>query len=132
MQGHLAKPLVFEELTAVLARWLPVRIVPDNTGTLPPPPSASPARKPSSELLERWNARRSEALAAVTAAVEQDVLEGVHIEELARTVHKLAGTAGMFGEEALGEKAAALERALRSGVEPVVRRKLAEELLEAA
>ncbi|MCA0903009.1 ATP-binding protein [Qipengyuania aquimaris] len=132
MQGHLAKPLVFEELTAVLARWLPVRIVPEDAGSLLPHPSSAPARKPSSELLERWNARRSEALAAVTAAVEQDVLEGVHIEELARTVHKLAGTAGMFGEEALGEKAAALERALRSGVEPIVRKKLAEELLATA
>ena len=132
MQGHLAKPLVFEELTAVLARWLPVRIVPEDSGRLPPPTPPPPARKRSPELLERWNARRSEALAAVTAAVEQDVLEGVHIEELARTVHKLAGTAGMFGEEALGEKAAALERALRSGVEPIVRKKLAEELLATA
>lgn len=83
-------------------------------------------------MQERWLARRNEAIEAVAAAVEEDVLEGVRVEELARTVHKLAGTAGMFGEESLGEKAAALERALRSNVEPLVRRKLAEELLAAA
>ena len=32
--------------------------------------------------------------------------------DLARVLHKLAGTAAMFGEPALGEAAAALERAL--------------------
>nr|WP_247712977.1 ATP-binding protein [Qipengyuania intermedia] len=132
MQAHLAKPLVFEELTAALARWLPVRIVADDPGLRPPRPKAEPVRKHSAELLERWSERRTEALAAVSAAVEHNKLEGVHIEELARTVHKLAGTAGMFGEETLGEKAAALERALRSGVEPVVRRRLAEDLLATA
>ena len=132
MQGHLAKPLVFEELTATLARWLPVRIVTEEAGSRPVAHIKASERKPSAELLERWRERRSEALAAVTAAVEQDILEGVLVEELARTVHKLAGTAGMFGEEELGKKAAALERALRSGVEPIVRRKLAEELLATA
>lgn len=59
-------------------------------------------------------------------------LEGVLVEDLARTVHKLAGTDGMFGEVELGEKATAIERALRSGVEAEVWRKLAEELLAAA
>lgn len=36
-------------------------------------------------------------------------------EALARLLHKLAGTAAMFGEPALGEAAAALERALSRG-----------------
>ncbi|MEP2735941.1 MAG: hypothetical protein ABJP34_06550 [Erythrobacter sp.] len=44
----------------------------------------------------------------------------------------LAGTAGMFGEEELGKKAAAFERALRSGVGDEVREQLARELLDAA
>ena len=132
MQAHLAKPLVFEELAATLARWLPVRIVPDEE--LPEPPAATMETRVqhSDEITERWHLRRSEAIDAVAEAVAEDKLEGGTAEELARTVHKLAGTAAMFGEEELGLKAAALERALRAGVEPQVRRQLAEELLAAA
>ena len=83
-------------------------------------------------MLDRWTARRGEAIDAVSLALRQDALEGVRVEDLARTVHKLAGTAAMFGEEVLGEKASALERALRAWVSSEVRRQLAEELLEAA
>ena len=136
MQAHLAKPLVFEDLAAALARWLPMHIVADNenentrirrpdpSGAIPPPKSA--------DIDERWKQRRSEALEAVGAAVRAQAMEGAGIEDLARMVHKLAGTAGMFGEEELGSRAAALERALRSSVAVDVRLKLAEELLEAA
>lgn len=132
MQGHLAKPLVFEALAAVLARWLPVTIVSGRTGDVTKPAWNRSEGRHSPQMIELWNSRRAEAIGAVTIAVQQDKLEGVRVEDLARTVHKLAGTAGMFGEKELGEKAAALERALRSGVEAEVRRKLAEELLAAA
>ena len=130
MQAHLAKPLVFEELAAALARWLPVRIVDETPQAAADTPSPGPTH--SKEILARWNDRRSEALDAVNAALLDDTLEGVRVEDLARTVHKLAGTAGMFGEEELGEKAAALERALRAGVEREVRKQLAEELVAMA
>ncbi|MBX7527796.1 ATP-binding protein [Qipengyuania vesicularis] len=130
MQAHLAKPLVFSELAEALARWLPVKIVEE--GVLEAKGTAPAVPVQSSEMRERWNLRRSEAIEAVSEAVRNDAFEGVRIEQLARTVHKLAGTAGMFGEEELGRKAAALERALRAGVEGEVRRKLAEELLAAA
>ena len=130
MQAHLAKPLVFEELAAALARWLPVRIVDETPQAAADTPSPGPTH--SKEILARWNDRRSEALDAVNAALRDDTLEGVRVEDLARTVHKLAGTAGMFGEEELGEKAAALERALRAGVEREVRKQLAEELVAMA
>ncbi len=132
MQAHLAKPLVFEDLAAALARWLPMRIIADakdGGGRIRRPQSKPQAAK---ALDERWRQRRSEAIEAVSAAVRSRAMEGTGVEELARTVHKLAGTAGMFGEEELGAKAAALERALRSGVSAQVRLELAEELLEAA
>ena len=128
MQAHLAKPLVFEELARALARWMPVRIV--DEGATPPRPSPPSSRSP--EILKRWNERREEAICAVAAALSVDGLEGGPAEDLARTVHKLAGTAAMFGEVVLGEKAAALEQALRSGTAPAIRRQLAEELLQAA
>ncbi|MBY6127800.1 MASE1 domain-containing protein [Qipengyuania aquimaris] len=128
MQAHLAKPLVFEDLSKALARWMPVRIVDESAAA---PASLSAPRK-SPEMMARWSERREEAIQAVSKALGGNELEGARIEELARTVHKLAGTAAMFGEPGLGKKAAALERALRSGVEPGIRRQLAEELLDAA
>jgi PAS domain S-box-containing protein len=128
MQAHLAKPLVFEDLEAVLARWLPVRVVEDGAVRAPSPG----ATRRDAALDDRWRKRRSEAIAAVSEALREGGLAGVRIEDLARTVHKLAGTAGMFGEEELGTRAAALERALRSSVAHEVRVKLAQELLEAA
>ncbi|QZD96270.1 ATP-binding protein [Qipengyuania gelatinilytica] len=128
MQAHLAKPLVFEELAEALARWMPVHIVDEGA-------VASAARAtltPSNAMEQRWSERKGEAMEAVGSALRDNALEGAHIEELARTVHKLAGSAGMFGEVELGEKAAALERALRASVETGVRRQLAQELLDLA
>ncbi|MEZ5681611.1 MAG: ATP-binding protein [Erythrobacter sp.] len=132
MQAHLAKPLVFEDLAAALARWLPVRIVEDNREEPRAEPQHQSRPPQSADIGERWARRRSEAIEAVSQAVRIGAMDGEAIEELARTVHKLAGTAGMFGEEELGARAAALERALRSGVESEVRKRLAEELLQAA
>ncbi len=137
MQAHLAKPLVFEDLAVAIARWLPMRVVVDSEKPetrIRRPSDVAPSRSANAEnaLHERWKQRRSEAIDAVDAAVQARAMEGKGVEELARVVHKLAGAAGMFGEEELGSRAAALERALRSSVAMDVRLKLAEELLEAA
>jgi CheY-like chemotaxis protein/HPt (histidine-containing phosphotransfer) domain-containing protein len=96
-----------------------------------PPQSHSPA------LLARWNARRTEAIEAVRAALEDGVLaeNGGTAEardELARLVHKLAGTAAMFGEAKLGEQAAAFEHALRMKLPADARETLAFALLAMA
>ncbi len=47
-------------------------------------------------------------------------------------MHKLAGTAGMFGEPRLGKLASTLERALRSGLPNADRAVLVQRLLEIA
>ena len=86
----------------------------------------------SSALLAKWQARRKEALDAVSHALRHNLLEGADAEELARIVHKLAGTAGMFGEDNLGSKALAFERALKAQGASEDRERLAEELLRAA
>lgn len=135
MQSHLAKPLVFAELVAALQRWLPTRIVeeePVEEDTAEAPPAAEPSTRHSPELLRRWTERRAEAIMAVSEALRSGRLTGCDGDELARLVHKLAGTAGMFGEEELGQRAAAFERALRSEVDHEVREELARDLLEAA
>ena len=132
MQAHLAKPLVFDELAAALARWLPVTIIDDQASSLPRSPSPTPGPAHSGEIAARWQDRRKEALDAVQHALQENTFEGVRVEELARTVHKLAGTAGMFGESELGDRAAALERALRAGVDAEVRQQLARDLIAMA
>jgi len=126
MQAHLAKPIALADLVRALQRWLPTRIVeapPPHRLTLRPEPGARgtagtpPGAAVSPRLVAQWQARRHEAVEAVRAALQGGMLaapgtaadEG---EELAMLLHKLAGTAGLFGEGELGRSAAALERAL--------------------
>ncbi|MFL0357642.1 ATP-binding protein [Erythrobacter sp. GH1-10] len=135
MQGHLAKPLEFSDFVRVLKRWLPARVAGtaraevgawrDEAG------AGSFARSP--ELMRRWRARRSEAIDAVRAAREDGSFAAKSdSDELAILLHKLAGTAAMFGEEALGERAATLERALRGNAASADQLALANELIEVA
>ena len=155
MQAHLSKPLVFADLARALQRWLPTRIVEEETkrgiahegrdegdregkdqGCTADDVAAVP-QITSPELVKRWLERRSEAVEAVREAAEDGALGNGSINddgrsELARIVHKLAGTAAMFGEPELGDQAAAFERALRNDVAKDVQQALASELLNLA
>ncbi|MFM7404761.1 MAG: ATP-binding protein [Erythrobacter sp.] len=143
MQAHLAKPVVFAQLARALLRWLPTRIVEAQEAeqALPGGRAADPAARASQlarspRLVARWQARRAEALAAVEAAVAQGWMAGEQPpagapqSELARLLHKLAGTAALFGEPALGAAAAALERALAEDATGTACAALAAALLE--
>ncbi len=147
MQAHLAKPLEFAALARALQRWLPTMIVMDEAhgSTADGEVEAAPialsadeqlaARSPS--LVSRWNERRREAIEAVHEAIDCDTLgvdqaNAPEREELAQLVHKIAGTAAMFGEAELGDQAAAFERSLRRGHSKDVQQALAHELLALA
>lgn len=97
---------------------------PNSAMALLPPPTADedkpsiPSQSHSPALLGRWNERRSEAVEAVRDALERGDLGAEQqsdetFAKLARLVHKLAGTAAIFGEAELGDKASVFERALR-------------------
>jgi PAS domain S-box-containing protein len=141
MQAHLAKPIALRQLVRALQRWLPTRIVEApvaDAGAMRP---AQANRKPkgthSPRLLARWDARRREAVEAVRAALRDGTLAASRPvstggDTLALLLHKLAGTAGMFGEPELGESAAALERALAMEQAGEVCVTLARELLAVA
>lgn len=132
MQGHLAKPLVFDDLVRVLAQWLPSVAADQLLASEPVSvPAASPATA-NPALLEKWRERRSEAIKAVEALVREGGLEGVRLDEIGSLVHKLAGSAGMFEENELSEKAAALDWAIRTNAASDIRLRLAEDLLAAA
>ncbi len=146
MQAHLAKPVAFDKLARTLQRWLPTRIVEaprDNTGASDiVPQNRAAALALSPQLVQRWLVRRGEAADAVRAALLNGALgEGVldgeqdcagDTADLARIIHKLAGTAALFGEPEMGQTAAALERALLRGGGRDTCRTLAQRLLALA
>jgi PAS domain S-box-containing protein len=135
MQGHLAKPIVFAQLARTLQRWLPTRIVEDGADLPPARAAMGQARAHSPQLIARWQARREEALAAVRAGLAEGWLEDhggapdARRGALAKTLHKLAGSAAMFDEPALGNAASALERALTAAPDPGVLVRLADAVL---
>ncbi|MFY7744131.1 MAG: ATP-binding protein [Erythrobacter sp.] len=117
MQAHLAKPIALAQLVRALQRWLPTTIVDDPPVAEARTAAAAAAASLSPRLVARWEARRHEAVEAVRGALRDGTLAAPQAqpraaERLAMLLHKVAGTAGMFGEAALGEGAAALERAL--------------------
>jgi CheY-like chemotaxis protein len=100
MQAHLAKPLRLEDLTAAVRRW---NVVP---GPLPAAVSADPKRSP---VQERYRLRKAEALDRLAEVVRAGVFSDAELADVSGLLHKLAGTAGMFGEAVLGEGASELE-----------------------
>ncbi len=141
MQAHLAKPVVFAQLARTLQRWLPTRIVEDDIAL-----TCVSALSRSPRLVARWQARRRDTLALVQRALaegwldkaggaargrEGDAHAGQRIR-LAGQLHKLAGTAALFDEPALGEAAGALEQALRSGACAAASAALARALVDIA
>ncbi len=152
MQAHLAKPIGLTDLVRALQRWLPTRIVEappaapgygqgaGGVAALAAMPGLQGAPL-SPRLIALWEVRRHETVDAVRAALRDGTLAAPPTvagashsaaEQLALQLHKLAGTAAMFGEAPLGESAAALERALtmEQGAETCVA--LARELLALA
>ncbi len=139
MQGHLAKPIILADLMSVLWQWLQPQ------GHAPAPaqaPAPAPRKDPPSDafgaatlmpsspsLHDRWTQRRREALDAVTIALQEGSFDPADREDLARLLHKLAGTAGAFGEDELGRRAGRLERALKKDATVQSCRDLARDIL---
>ncbi len=99
MQAHVAKPLRAAELAETVARYVTARAVP-----APSPPAISAA------LRARFAARTE----ATFTALETLMGGGEGRDEALDGLHKLAGTARLFGHERLGDLAALLEERLSS------------------
>jgi CheY-like chemotaxis protein/anti-sigma regulatory factor (Ser/Thr protein kinase)/HPt (histidine-containing phosphotransfer) domain-containing protein len=121
MQAHLAKPVVLASLARALQRWLPTRIIEATSSTAPlAARDRVSALAMSPRLVARWQVRRQEAVDAVRSALVGGTAArapdpAAAREQLITLVHKLAGTAALFGEPDLGDCAAALEHALTRG-----------------
>ncbi len=102
MQAHLAKPVSLEALSAAIDHHAARHAAPGQNGRAIAPPPA---------LRTRFEERKAAARAALLAAAQSATAHDAAM--LADTLHRLAGTAGFFGETALGAAAGQFERQLR-------------------
>lgn len=120
VQGALDWPAEAQRLIQAVMRWLPARIVSEDA-TIDP-----------EERDETWHCWRARALTSVATALASDQLTELIANELAGTMSRLAEGAAERGEGELEARAAALGRALLSGVGEDIQRELARDLLELA
>lgn len=98
-QGYLPKPLTLDMLSTALEAWLPQHSL-----------AAGPkAKVEDREILGRYAERKQATLAHIAAAIREKRFDSATIVEIRDLVHKLAGTAGMFGDDALSVIAARCE-----------------------
>lgn len=108
MQAHLAKPVKIAELTAIFEMWLPKRRKADQTDG-----NAEPRDETIEALRPRYEAFKQEALAQLEQSYDAlKVPAQADLTELKRVMHKLSGSAAMFGDADLGARAAELEDAI--------------------
>lgn len=106
MQAHLAKPATALSLARELARFLPEeRGDAEASDQLFPFPNSEP-------LQERYIARKQQLLANLRRALD-GAAGGIDWLGIASELHKIAGVAGHFGEDYLGETSRRLEMRIR-------------------
>lgn len=100
-QAHLAKPTPMAELDRALRTW-------GNAGSAKE--KASPL---SVSVRERYRQRKLDTLQALDELVRRGRFSNEDLTTVSDLLHKLAGTAGMFGETELGNRARELETGIR-------------------
>ena len=104
MQAHLAKPMHLDPLRAALRRWTVVEPAVDG-------PAPNGPRRFSAKVEERYRQRKTELMARLADMLGAGSFADDDMRALVDLHHKLAGTAAMFGDGALGRQAAVFERA---------------------
>lgn len=112
MQHHLSKPVSAILLGEAIASWAPRAARPEASAKTPPAADTEWAMllAPGSRLHQQFVERRDTTLAAVAALSDQRQINAMATAHLVDMLHKLAGTAGNFGETALGDWARDVER----------------------
>jgi CheY-like chemotaxis protein/anti-sigma regulatory factor (Ser/Thr protein kinase) len=127
MQAHLAKPVRREALESAIATWSRRQ-----AGAFSPAP-ATPSEAAPETLPPALYARYAERRAALADSLRNFDLQAADdsraIAALMSDIHKLAGTAGHFGDTVAGEAARKTERAMIA-TSPENRIILARELLK--
>lgn len=108
MQAHISKPVDISNLEAALGNWLkPKTLAADRPKTREAPSDLS------DDLVRRYRMRREEAIACVVRLADKSALSDREVRDIRDLLHKLAGTAAMFGERELGNHAKLLEVSLQ-------------------
>ncbi|MBV9528832.1 ATP-binding protein, partial [Sphingomonas sp.] len=94
-QAHIAKPVQLNDLARALRKW---------SGAAP---ATATSIKPA--VRELYEARKLETLQALDGLSENGAFSSADLARVADLLHKLAGTAAMFGEPELGRLALAME-----------------------
>jgi len=110
MQAHLAKPLRLRDLVTTVETYAGAAPA---SAVQPVASKPAPRRAGQNDLAARYATRKADTLAALAQLAETGVAgDEAEIAGLIEALHKLAGSAGFFGEDALGAAALALETAL--------------------
>ncbi len=106
MDDHVAKPVAMVALLAAVDRWSAPAVA------QPATPTPAATFKPSAAVQAKYADHRATTLGQVAALVARGTFTDAEVESVAALLHKLAGTAGMFGEAPLGDLASAFEDGL--------------------
>ena len=106
MQAHLAKPVTLGSLDQTLSQWIMM------SHAHVEPRQHAKTIEPSAKARTLYDARKAETLAALAELVRRGEYAEAELEHVSGMLHKLAGTAGMFGEPALGDDASFLEEGI--------------------
>ena len=104
-QAHLAKPTGMAELDRALRAWAKTdAAAPDDAS-------------PSGSVREKYRQRKLETVQALDDLVRRGHFSNEDLSAVADLLHKLAGTAAMFGEAQLGDQARELEDGIQRWTE---------------
>jgi signal transduction histidine kinase/DNA-binding response OmpR family regulator len=107
MQDHLAKPVTLAALRQALRQWARPRV-----GSAAETASVPRDAGPAINVRERYRVRKQETLEALDELVRRGLYSDTELSDVAELLHKLAGTAGMFQEADLGDRARMLEEGI--------------------
>lgn len=108
MQAHISKPIDISNLDSVLRHWVKPKKLEENHSS-----ENEVQNCLSGDLVERYRLRREEAKTSVTSFLRRGTFSSSEIREVSDQMHKLAGTAAMFGEANLGNHAKLIEDGLK-------------------
>ena len=111
MQGHLAKPLRLNDFKNEILKHC---VSPADQAIKQMPLDQVDAPKAQAKVEDRYQERKRELFGRLATAQKKQSVSPSELDELMDMLHKLAGTAGFFGEDGLGQAAGELEQALRS------------------
>lgn len=107
MQDHISKPVIMDELERILSARLQKNSPAESVSK-----KVDAAPQFSDHLNNRYDLRRNQALSSISSLVRRGTFLDHDLQEISDHMHKLAGTAAMFGEPELGIQAKNLEEGI--------------------